>query len=78
VIKRKLAGVCGVIFGLVKKSGAPIGAVKCVVNYFTGSNACLSGHERRINPLCYPVKTKVRVPFSQSPENICSIARTYS
>jgi hypothetical protein len=34
----------GVIFGLVKKLAAPIGAVKSVVNYFTGSNACSSRH----------------------------------
>ena len=34
----------GVIFGLVKKFIAPVGAVKSVVNYFTGSNACSSRH----------------------------------
>ena len=39
----------GVIFGLVKKLAAPIGAVKSVVNYFTGSNACSPRHERRIH-----------------------------
>ena len=34
----------GVIFGLVKKLVAPVGAIKSVVNYFTGSNARSSRH----------------------------------
>jgi hypothetical protein len=41
---------------------APIGAVKSVVNYFTGSNACSSSDAYIYLP--YPVKEKARVPFS--------------